>query len=69
RLASRIYNLTPKEIRVANLVRAGCTTAEMADLLCISKNTVMFHRFNIRRKLGLANKKISLATHLLNFEE
>ncbi|MEE4608624.1 MAG: PAS domain S-box protein [Desulfobacteraceae bacterium] len=68
-LASKIYNLTPMEIRIANLVRAGRTTGEMADLLCISKNTVMFHRFNIRRKLGLANKKISLATHLLNFEE
>jgi PAS domain S-box-containing protein len=69
RLAARTYNLTPMEIRVANLVRAGRTNTEISDLLCISKNTVMFHRFNIRRKLGLSNKKINLATHLLNFEE
>ena len=69
RLGSKTYALTPMEIRVANLVRAGKTNQEMAALLCVSKNTVMFHRFNIRRKLGLTNKKINLATCLMGFEE
>ena len=68
RLTAKTYGLTPMEIRVANLVRAGKTNLEMAGLLCVSKNTVMFHRFNIRRKLGLKNKKMNLATHLLGFE-
>ena len=69
RLAAKTYGLTPMEIRVANLVRANKTNQEMAALLCVSKNTVMFHRFNIRRKLGLKNKKMNLATHLLGFEQ
>ena len=69
RLGSKTYGLTPMEIRVANLVRAGKTNLEMAGLLCVSKNTVMFHRFNIRRKLGLKNKKINLATCLSGFEK
>ena len=69
RLGSKTYGLTPMEIRVANLVRAGKTNHEMAGLLCVSKNTVMFHRFNIRRKLGLTNKKANLATSLLGYEK
>jgi PAS domain S-box-containing protein len=69
RLGSKAYGLTPMEIRVANLVRAGRTNQEMAALLCVSKNTVMFHRFNIRRKLGLQNKKVNLATCLMGFEK
>ena len=69
RLGSKTYGLTPMEIRVANLVRAGKTNQEMAGLLCVSKNTVMFHRFNIRRKLGLRNRKINLAACLLGFDK
>ena len=69
RLAATAYNLTPMEIRVANLVRAGKTNREIAALLHVSKNTVMFHRFNIRGKLGIKNRKVNLASHLLRFEE
>ena len=69
RLSSKFFQLTPMEIRVANLVKAGKTNAQIADLLCVSKNTVMFHRFNIRRKLGLKNKKINLASHLMSFDK
>lgn len=69
RLSSKFFQLTPMEIRVANLVKAGKTNAQIADLLYVSKNTVMFHRFNIRRKLGLKNKKINLASHLMSFDK
>jgi len=60
-------NLTPTEIRVANLVKEGKTNKEMAVVLCLSKNTILFHRYNIRRKLGIKNKKINLQAHLLSF--
>jgi PAS domain S-box-containing protein len=68
RLTSRLVNLTPVEIRVAGLVKDGKTNKEIAELLMISKNTVLFHRHNIRSKLSLKNKKINLRSHLLSFE-
>jgi PAS domain S-box-containing protein len=67
-LSSKYFNLTPGEVRVANLVKEGKTNKEIAELLCISKNTVLFHRYNIRQKLGLKNKKINLRSHLLSYD-
>ncbi|MFO7713760.1 PAS domain S-box protein [Desulfosarcina sp.] len=69
RISSRYLNFTPTEIRVANLIKEGKTNKEIAELLLISKNTVLFHRHHIRTKLNLKNKKINLRTHLLSYEE
>ncbi|MGD8671442.1 MAG: hypothetical protein PVF31_15210 [Desulfobacterales bacterium] len=41
----------------------------MAELLCLSKNTILFHRHNIRGKLQLKNKKINLRSHLLSYDK
>ncbi len=64
RLSSLHRGLTPTEIRVANLVREGKTNKEIAALLSISSNTVLFHRHNLRTKLGLRNTKRNLRTYL-----
>ncbi len=68
KLSSKFFNLTPGEVRVANLVKEGKTNKEIAEILCISKNTVLFHRYNIRQKLGLKNKKINLRSHLISYD-
>lgn len=62
---SKHSNLTPTELRVADLIRAGKTNQEIADILCLSKGTIMSHRANIRKKLNLRNQKINLRSFLL----
>ncbi len=59
-------SLTHTEMKVANLIKDGKTTKEIADLLNLSPSTVDFHRNNIRSKLGLKNKEESLKAHLLS---
>ena len=58
-------NLTHTEMKVANLIKDGKTTKEIADLLNLSASTVDFHRNNIRSKPGLKNKGESLKARLL----
>ena len=67
-LSSRHYNLTPKEIQIANFIRQGTTNKEIAEILFLSVKTVEFHRDNIRKKLGIKNKKINLTSYLLSID-
>lgn len=65
RVISKNVCLTPQEIQVASLVRAGHQTKEISELLEISINAVNFHRKNIRAKLGLKHENINLRSYLL----
>ena len=63
-LSSKYSILTPTEIQIADLIKHGRTSKEIASLLNLSLKAISFHRGNIRRKLGLAKKKINLRSHL-----
>ena len=57
RMTAIYSHFTPTEIQVANLIRSGKTSKEIAELLNVSAATVDTHRNNIRNKLGLRNNK------------
>jgi len=67
-LSSKAFNLTAHEIKIANLLKRGKTTKEVCELLGCSQCSVAFHRGNLRRKLGLKNKKTNLTSYLLDIE-
>lgn len=66
KLSDPMRNLTPSEIQVAALIRQGLSNKEIAKTLNNSVRTVTNHRSNIRKKLGLQNKKINLRSFLSN---
>ena len=66
RLSSKYSDLTPSEIQIAGLIKDGKTTKEIAELLNSSTDAIDFHRYNLRKKLGLRNRKTNLRSFLLS---
>ena len=52
---SVLEQLTSRELQISALIKEGKTSKEIAEMLCIAKKTVDYHRANIRRKLNLGS--------------
>ena len=63
-LSAYLLKLTPAEIQIADLIRHGKATKDIASFLNLSPSTIAAHRQNIRKKLALTNKEINLQTAL-----
>jgi PAS domain S-box-containing protein len=64
----KYLNLTRTEIQVANLIKQGSTTKQIAKIMNRSPRTIDTHRKNIRRKIGLEGKRANLRSHLFSFQ-
>lgn len=67
-LAGMKVMLTPQEIEVANMVRGGRSSKEIAEVLNLSVSGVDFHRKSLRRKLGLTKSPQNLRSFLMSLE-
>ncbi|WP_457573382.1 PAS domain-containing protein [Desulfolithobacter sp.] len=63
-LSTGLLRLTPMELKIAELVREGMQTKEIAARLGLSPATVNTHRRNIRKRLGLNKKSTNLHSFL-----
>jgi PAS domain S-box-containing protein len=61
--------LTPTEVQIADFLRLGKRTKEIASLLRVSPSAIAFHRHNLRIKLGLAGRPINLVSYLRTMPE
>jgi len=68
KLSTKYLQLTQKEVLVANLLKDGKSSKEIADLLNITVKGVEFHRNKIRTKLGIKNTNTNLISYLLKLD-
>ncbi len=68
RLSIEFHSLTPSELKVANFIRLGKRSREIAALLGLSQRTIDAYRLSIRRKLRINNKKANLRTMLMSMQ-
>lgn len=69
KLSQKYPALTRRELSVARLVVQGMANKEMALFLNLAEGTIEWHRKNIRKKMGLNNKNISLMSHLFSLDK
>ncbi|MDM8550948.1 LuxR C-terminal-related transcriptional regulator [Desulfobacterales bacterium HSG2] len=66
KISAKYSGMTPTEIQVASLVKEGKTSKEIAEMMNLSSKTIEVHRKNIRKKMGLTDRKVNLRTYLLS---
>jgi len=63
-LTAENHSLTPTEVAICNMIRAGMRTREIAGIRGVSEATVNRHREKIRKKLKISNQDVNLMTYL-----
>ncbi|GAU08904.1 LuxR C-terminal-related transcriptional regulator [Desulfoplanes formicivorans] len=63
-LDALVLTLTPRELEIAKLIAAGQSSKQIGELLGSSFDTIQTHRKNIRKKLGIRGKRVSLYAFL-----
>ena len=69
RLSTRHMDLTPTECKIAHFVKEGRKTRDIAKIMGLSKRTIDFHRYNIRKKLGMKGKASNLRKRIMSFQQ
>ena len=64
KISDVMLRLTPRETELCTMIRDGLTSKEIARLTNISFRTVEIHRSRIRKKLGITDPAINLASFL-----
>jgi DNA-binding NarL/FixJ family response regulator len=68
KLLSKFIVLTPREIQIANMIKEGRVTKEMAEIMSVSLSAIKLHRYHIRNKLGLIDQKVNLRSYLSSLQ-
>jgi PAS domain S-box-containing protein len=63
----KLYGLSPAEMKVLNFIKEGKRTKEIAEIMGLSKRTIDFYRYNIRKKLKITNN-LPLSTYLMDLK-
>lgn len=63
-VSSLVDKLTPTEYHVANFVKHGKTTKEIAEVMHLAPGTISIHRKSIRKKLNISQQRINLQVFL-----
>lgn len=58
--------LTPLQARMCEMIASGLSSKEIAAIMRVTPQAISFHRYNIRKKLGLTGTGDDLATFLRN---
>ena len=64
KITQKSTKLTPREIEICNMMKGGLSSKDLSKLLNVSHQTIEKHRKNIRKKLGISNKKANLVSYL-----
>jgi DNA-binding CsgD family transcriptional regulator len=65
KLTDPLIQLTPKEVQIASFIKQDYSNKEIAETFNRSIRTIDSPRNNIRKKLGIKNKKVNLKTYLM----
>ncbi|MBU1087699.1 MAG: helix-turn-helix transcriptional regulator [Candidatus Omnitrophica bacterium] len=58
------FRLSAREIEVSHMIKSGLSSKQIAQILSLSFQTIEAYRKTIRKKLGLTQQGINLATYL-----